>query len=139
MNNDADIDGHQHYNIEGEPISLHRLCHEQPEWARGQILDARAKIRELRQQLNVSQGAYVTATEMCDAARVQRGEVEMELELMKAIRPSQQDIDVMEELNKEAYARFIDYQMDVDSDAPVEHRDFMRKLRAYVYDRGRVK
>ncbi len=46
------------------------------------------------------------------------------------------DIDIFNneglELLKEAEKRFKKYQMDVDSDAPFDHRIFMRRLQKYI-------
>ena len=40
------------------------------------------------------------------------------------------DREVNQKLLKEAYERFKKYEMDVDSDAPADHLNFMRKLKA---------
>jgi len=40
----------------------------------------------------------------------------------------------MKEILKEAYERFIKYEMDVDSEAPSSHKDFMKRLKSCIND-----
>ena len=44
----------------------------------------------------------------------------------------QNELLVMRDLLNEAYSRFRDYEMDVDSDAPQDHREFMKRLKSAV-------
>jgi len=43
-----------------------------------------------------------------------------------------QNLINIKSLAVEAHNRFVKYEMDVDTDAPYEHRDFMRRLKKHL-------
>jgi len=43
-----------------------------------------------------------------------------------------QNLINIKSLAVEAHKRFVDYEMDVDTEAPYEHRDFMRRLKKHL-------